>query len=84
MLREESHVSVRPVTAVWGEWILGKRHIQAADVRVRRVDRVRMRVVVSMALFCQVAEKGTALMSYYCENNLAIISADSEGIRLRI
>lgn len=73
MLREESHVSRGPVSVVGGEWIGGEGDIQAADVRVRRAERVRMRVVASMARACWVGEKGTALMNY-CEKNLPIIS----------
>lgn len=48
-------------------------HIQAADVRVRRAEMVRTRVVANMARARWVGEKGAALTNY-CEKNLPIIS----------
>lgn len=51
----------------------GEEHIQAADVRVRRAERVRVRVVANMARAYWVGEKETAFMNY-CEKDLPIIS----------
>lgn len=60
------------MNVVGEEWI-GGGHIQAADVRVRRAEMVRTRVVANMARARWVGEKGAALTNY-CEKNLPIIS----------